>query len=67
MGFWVVLEHGLITGFSLRIGSHNAVLGLRTGSHNAIFGPNGILGLRRGSHYGVLGRLRTWSHNGFQS
>ena len=67
MGFWVVLEHGLITGFSLRIGSRNRVLAPISGSHNAIFGPNGILGLRRGSHYGVLGRLRTWSHNGFQS
>ena len=45
MGFLVVLEHGLITGFSLRIGSHNRVLAPISGSHNAIFGPNGILGL----------------------
>ena len=64
--FWV-LEQSLISGFSLRIGSHNRVLAPISGSHNAVFGPNGILGLRRGSHYGVLGRLSTWSHKEFQS
>ena len=39
MGFWVVLAHGLIKSFSLRIGSHNRVLAPISGSHNAVLGP----------------------------